>query len=312
MLTIPDEVRLGTSSWVYEGWQGLVYKKIYPKSRFAKDCLAEYAAYEYQGLRIFRTVGIDHTFYRPPTSTLLAHYAFQLPEGFRVCSKVWEEITIPAYARLPRYGSKGGTANPRFLDASVCEELVLRPSVEGLGDHAGPFIFEFQRSGLALDEFLSKLDRFFSRLPSGPQYAVEIRNPALLSPRYHDLLSAHGISHVYNHWSTMPPLAAQHATLGHRFTAPFVVARLLTPLGMSHADALKRASPYTKLVEPLPRMRTETVALIRQVVAEQRSIYVLANNRAEGNAPLTVQALVELLRSTVALPPISVPPRQAR
>lgn len=312
MLTIPDEVRFGTSSWAYEGWQGLVYKRSYPKSRFAKDCLAEYAAYEYQGLRIFRTAGIDHTFYRPPTSTQLAHYAAQLPEGFRICSKVWEEVTIPIYARLPRYGSKGGAANPRFLDASVCEELVLRPSVEGLGEHAGPFIFEFQRSGLALDEFLSKLDRFFSRSPSGPQYAVEIRNPAVLTPRYHDLLSAHGVSHVYNHWSTMPPLAAQHATLGRRFTAPFVVVRLLTPRGMSYADALKRASPYTKLVEPLPHMRTETVVLIRQAVAEQRAIYVLANNRAEGNAPLTVQALVDLLRSTDALPPISAPRRQAR
>lgn len=203
MLTIPDEVRFGTSSWAYEGWHGLVYKRSYPKSRFAKDCLAEYAAYEYQGLRIFRTAGIDHTFYRPPTSAQLAHYASQLPEGFRICAKVWEEIT-------------------------------------------------------------------------------------------------------------MPSLAAQHATLGRRFTAPFVVVRLLTPLGMSYADALKRAAPYTKLVEPLPRMRTETVELIRQAAAERRSIYVLANNRAEGNAPLTVQALVDLLRSTDALPPISVPPRQAR
>ena len=234
----------------------------------------------------------------------MAHYASQLPEGFRICSKVWEEITIPVYARLPRYGSKGGTANPRFLDASVCEELALRPSVEGLGDHAGPFILEFQRSSLALDEFLSKLDRFFSRLPSSPQYAVEIRNPALLGPRYHDLLSAHGVSHVYNHWSTMPSLAAQHATLGRRFTAACVVVRLLTPLGISYADAVERASPYTKLVEPLPRMRTETAELIRQAAAERRSIYVLANNRAEGNAPLTVHALVDLL--------ISTPRRQAR
>lgn len=312
MLTIPEEVRLGTSSWAYEGWQGQVYKRRYPKSRFTKDSLAEYAAYEYQGLRIFRTAGIDHTFYRPPTSTQLAHYAAQLPEGFRICSKVWEEITIPVYARLPRYGSKGGTTNPRFLDASICDELVLRPSMEGLAEFTGPFIFEFQRSGLPPEEFLAKLDGFLPRLPSGPQYAVEIRNPALLGPRYHDLLSAHGVSHVYNHWSTMPPLAAQHATLAHRFTAAFVVVRLLTPLGMSYADALKRAAPYTKLVESLPRMRTETVELIRQAVGEQRSIYVLANNRAEGNAPLTVQALVDLLRSTDALPPTSALRRQAR
>jgi hypothetical protein len=37
--------RFGTSSWAYEGWQGLVYHRTYPKSRFSQDTLAEYAAY---------------------------------------------------------------------------------------------------------------------------------------------------------------------------------------------------------------------------------------------------------------------------
>jgi hypothetical protein len=41
-----------------------VYKK-HPKSRFKRDCLAEYATYEFQGERLFRTVGADHTFYGP-------------------------------------------------------------------------------------------------------------------------------------------------------------------------------------------------------------------------------------------------------
>ena len=56
-------IRFGTSTWTYEGWKGQVYKKSYPKSRFKQDSLAEYAAYEYKGERLFRTVGIDHTFY---------------------------------------------------------------------------------------------------------------------------------------------------------------------------------------------------------------------------------------------------------
>ncbi|MGH7168304.1 MAG: DUF72 domain-containing protein, partial [Nitrospiraceae bacterium] len=86
----------------------MVYRRPYPKSRFAKDSLAEYAAYEYRGSRLFRTVGLDHTFYRPPTSGQLAQYAAQLPPGFRVCSKVWEEMTIPVYARHARYGAKAG------------------------------------------------------------------------------------------------------------------------------------------------------------------------------------------------------------
>ncbi|WP_447985453.1 hypothetical protein [Nitrospira sp. Nam74] len=30
---------------------------------------------------------------------LLSHYAKQLPDGFEMCSKVWEEITIPRFAK---------------------------------------------------------------------------------------------------------------------------------------------------------------------------------------------------------------------
>ena len=36
------------------------------------------------------------------------------------------------------------------------------------------------------------------------------------------------------------PLAAQHAALGRRFSAPFTLLRLLTPQGTAHADAVKR------------------------------------------------------------------------
>ncbi|MEK6618911.1 MAG: hypothetical protein AABY90_09465, partial [Nitrospirota bacterium] len=60
--------------------------------------------------------------------------------------------------------------------------------------------------------------------------------------------------------------------------------------------------PYNRLVQPLPQMRTDTLALIRQAVDERRAIYVLVNNRAEGNAPLTIQALVDALRVPTPTP----------
>ncbi|MBM2846186.1 MAG: uncharacterized protein HW407_1498 [Bacteroidetes bacterium] len=93
----------------------------------------------------------------------------------------------------------------------------------------------------------------------------------------------------------MPPLAEQHTRM-QGFTAIFTVLRLLTPLKMSCEAAKRRAEPYTKVVEELPQMRRETVQLVRQAVSEGRHAYVLVNNRCEGNAPLTVQALAEMLR----------------
>ena len=43
-------------------------------------------------------------------------------------------------------------------------------------------------------------------------------------------------------------------------------------------------------------MRRVTVQLARQAVSQGRQAYVLVNNRSEGNAPLTVQGLAEVLR----------------
>jgi len=45
----------------------------------------------------------------------------------------------------------------------------------------------------------------------------------------------------------------------------------------------------------LPEMRRDTVDLVKKAMAENRQAYVLVNNRSEGNAPLTVRALVELV-----------------
>jgi uncharacterized protein YecE (DUF72 family) len=160
MPTDLSHVRFGTSSWAYEGWQGLVYQRTYPKNRFSQDALAEYAIYRKDGIPMFRTVGIDHSFYRPASAVQLARYASQVPDDFRFCSKVWEDITIPVYANLPRYGARAGKANPRFLDAGAFRDMVWAPAQEGLGSKLGPFIFEFQRWGWEPADFLQALTDF--------------------------------------------------------------------------------------------------------------------------------------------------------
>ncbi|MEP6474001.1 MAG: DUF72 domain-containing protein, partial [Gemmatimonadota bacterium] len=86
---IPPGIRFGTSSWTYPGWQGLVYQQKYPKTGAAARMLEEYARYP-----LFRTVGIDSSFYSPPTSKTLAEYSAHLPAGFPCVSKVWDRITV--------------------------------------------------------------------------------------------------------------------------------------------------------------------------------------------------------------------------
>ena len=96
-----------------------------------------------------------------------------MPEDFEMCFKVWEKLTIPVYAKQPRYGVKAGQTNARFLDAQVFKDFVLAPYREAkFGPHTGPFIFEFQRHCMSTEEFCSPLDGFFGELPKDFRYAV--------------------------------------------------------------------------------------------------------------------------------------------
>lgn len=290
-----DLIRFGTSTWTYEGWQGQIYKRTYAKTSFARECLVEFCQYQYNGQPLFRTVGNDATFYRPPTANQLKRYLSQIPEYFEMCFKVWEELTIPKYANQPRYGIRAGQENPNFLNAKAFIQHVLQPYRDAnFQKHTGPFLFEFQRHGMLTRDFVDKLDAFFSQLPRDFPYAVEIRNPAVLGTAYREMLQHHGVAHVYNHWSSMPELAEQHRRM-ETFTAPFTVLRLLTPLKMTYEAAKKRAEPYDKIVGELPEMREQTVELVKKAMGQKVRAYVLVNNRSEGNAPLTIQAITNRL-----------------
>lgn len=134
-------------------------------------------------------MGNDSTFYRPLSSNQLIRYLTQIPEDFEICFKVWEELTIPTYAKHARYAVRAGQPNPNFLNTEAFNNLVLQPYRDALfGPHTGPFLFEFQRHGMSAEEFPGRLDLFFSRLPTDFTFAVEIRNADLLGKRYHDML----------------------------------------------------------------------------------------------------------------------------
>jgi hypothetical protein len=160
--------------------------------------------------------------------------------------KVWDAVTVPVYANQPQYGAKAGQPNPHFLDPHLFLTDVLPPHQAVFQSHTGALLFEFQNYGLEPDEFLPKLDHFLGHLPTMFRYAVEVRNPRVLGERYWSILHAHGVSHVYSHSTYLPSLLRQHERLRRRFSAPFIVVRLL-PLGLSYAKAVERAQPYVRL-----------------------------------------------------------------
>lgn len=288
---LPDLVRFGTSTWTYPGWTGLVYHRSYPERGAAARMLKEYAEFP-----LFRTVGIDSTFYRPPTPKTLQAYAAALPPGFPCVSKVWDQITVHTHAGH-RDQARAGEPNPFFLDADLFLREMYEPYQAWFADHAGPFVFEFQtiarREGMTAQEFADRLDRFFARLPAEGRYAVEVRNEEFLAPPYFAVLREHGVAHAFNSWSRMPPIGAQ-LDLPGAVTSTFIVARALLRPGRTYQEAVDAFSPYDRIREPNPALRTDILRLMREAVNLRIPAYVVVNNRAEGNAPMTIAEIARL------------------
>lgn len=298
---LPPNVLLGTSSWNYEGWKGIVYHAEYKSEKsFRENSLAEYAKHP-----LFRTVGIDSSFYSPLRDTTLERYASQVPTKFRWVAKVWEEITVPHYGKHPRYGAKAGRANPHFLHADLFIDRVLTPlDIDGIREHVGPLVFQFQalphvetQEPLA---FIEKLSLFLSQLPPDFQYAFEIRNVEILQrPEYIKTLNEFGATHCFNHWTNMPPLIDQMKLVAQAggLTSAFYVARLLTPQHVSYEDAVKLHAPYKEIRTPNEQVRADAARLALRAIERQVPAFIIVNNRLEGHAPGTILEIAKIIRS---------------
>jgi len=283
-------IRFGTSTWAYPGWVGIVYSKIHKNST---DYLREYV----QDPR-FQTVGADFTFYSPPAAAMLRSWLEFLPPGFPMVFKVWDELTVDRFEKVDQAQSPKriqGAVNSNYLSVSLFEDAFLAPFIEsGFKDHTGAFLFEFRSSTARNPEkFLALLEAFLLGLPKGFPYAVEIREPKLLGERYTSVLRATRTVHVINHWDRMPSIAGQMKQ--DVFTGDRVISRILTPLRMPYAVAKKKFAPYNRL-DPeniLHEMRRDVFQLCQESVNRRLPGYILVNNRSEGCAPMTIQALEE-------------------
>lgn len=289
---IPQSVRFGTSTWNYPGWRGLVYHEDYGSKGTAAKMLREYAAFP-----LFGTVGIDSSYYGPPTEAVLRSYAEHLPPGFPCISKVWSQITVHTFTKA-QDPNRAGARNPDFLNPDLFIEEIYQPYQRHFAANTGPFVFEFQTiarySGIDADGFATRLDEFFSALPRDGQYAVEVRNDDFLTPMYFAVLREHGVAHVFNSWTRMPPIGHQ-LDLPGAISGPFILARALLRPGRTYDEAVDVFAPYDRIREPNPKLRRDLVRLVDTAVKARLPAYLLVNNRTEGSAPLTIAAVAELL-----------------
>src|SRR5580704_10220310 len=156
------QLSVGTSGYSYKEWKG----SFYPEKLPDREMLSFYAGQ-------FKTVEINHSFYRMPTENLLLQWAKTVPEGFKFALKANQKIT-----HIKRLRDCGDVLK-RFLEvASVLID----------GDHLGPILvqlpptFKFDRP--LLEDFLALRPPAFS-------FAFEVRHPSWYTDDTYAVLRLH-------------------------------------------------------------------------------------------------------------------------
>ena len=285
---LPANIYLGTSSWSFPGWKDLVYDRGVSKTHLAKHGLLAYAQHP-----LLRAVGIDRTFYAPIAAAEFAAYAEVVPESFRFLVKAPAACTTP-HRRATRRRPSG--PNELFLNAGYAAEQIVAPFVEGLGPKGGPLVFQFPPLGTRLTReparFAVMLGEFLAALPRGPLYAVELRDRELFGPEYLAALDAAGARHCLNVHPRAPAASEQRRMLESRSDGA-LVARWMLGSGRGYEEAMRRYEPFSRLVDE-DRPNRETLAeTCLEHALRGRDVVLVANNKAEGSAPLTVFRLAE-------------------
>jgi hypothetical protein len=100
---------------------------------------------------------------------------------------------------------------------------------------------------------------------------------------------------VFNSWADMPPVSEQLTLAGSLTNPEFAGARFLLKPGRKYQEAVDLFSPYDQIKEPYPEARSAAAALIERALVKKaiKKLFLYVNNRLEGNALLTIRAMLD-------------------
>jgi uncharacterized protein YecE (DUF72 family) len=297
-LAVPKQfrglLRLGTCSWKYDSWKGLVY--VSGKTYRPDDYLADYAG-------TFDAVEIDQWFWslfpgglRLPDPAVAGLYAKSVPDDFVFTVKAPNSLTLNHfYAKQPPgHAAFAGKPNPHFLDHdTLCRFL---EALSPLRSKLGPIMFQFEylnKQKMASKEaFFERFGAFIGKAPKGYDYAVEIRNPSWYSAAFFDFLKARGLGFVYLDGYYMPPIGQIFEKFRPE-TASFQVIRL------HGGDRLEiegeTGEVWNRVVAPKPGGLAAAAKIVRANAKKRVLTYLNLNNHYEGSAPLSARRFLDVL-----------------
>ena len=294
---LPASVRLGTSSWNFPGWQGLVWDARYTDKMLSQKGISAYARHP-----LFRAVSLDRAFYQPLTTDQYRAYAEAVPADFRYVVKAPAQVTD---SLIRGTGGKGRAINPDFLSPDKASSLCAEPAAAGLGTRLGALVFQFSplvRDAIArIDATIDRLHALLTAVARVREHvpdavlAVEVRDREWLGPRFIAALADAGATYCLGLHPRLPPIDEQLPILRRLWPGPFVCRWNLNMKHGVHGYERARAdyAPFDRLVDADTTTREQIARVAAGTAQAGQPVFVTINNKAEGSAPCSVHALAE-------------------
>jgi len=265
------ELRIGTSAFTAEGWEG----SFYPKGMKPADYLSFYATK-------FDTVELDNTFYRTPSLSTVQGWNAKTPSGFIFTAKVPQVIT-----------------HEKVLVDCQDDLHDFLNAMDALGDKLGPLLFQFgyfnQKAFKTQADFLAVLKPFLKKLPVGYKFALEIRNKNWMNAEFADVLGERSVALTLIDQSWVP----RPWELKEKFdlvTADFAYVRWLG----DRKGIEEQTKTWDKTIIDRKSDLKNWVDVFKTLVSNKKvlKLFAFANNHYAGHGPATVKLFLDLWTKT--------------
>jgi len=265
-------LHIGTCSWNYDSWVGLVYDQ--PEAR-SVDYLAAYA-------KRYRMVEVDSWFYKIPTIREVEEYAVAVDPGFSFVVKAPQDITLT-------HKRGGMEPNPAFLSVELFGHFLER--LAPIKGQVGAIILEFEylnrQKMPGQKAFIDALRAFLDRVPRDIPIALEPRNGPYLDEAWFSFLAEAKVSHVFSEKLYMPPIVDLYSRYSGLLN-DLVIIRLLGGDRKKIEEASR--GRWDRIIDPKPEL-PHIAAMVSDLVASGREVRIDVNNHYEGSAPESIERL---------------------
>lgn len=278
-----DLLKIGTCSWNYDSWVGLVYSK---KQNTAAEYLKEY-------IQKFDIAEIDSWFYKIPEKSEVFAYMENSGKDYPFTCKIPEKITLTHKRNWGR--NKALEANEDFLSGDVFDKFLKR--IEPMLGQIEVLMMEFEYLNKdkmsSQNEFIDRVGEFVRKNGKGLPIGIECRNSNYLNERYFDFIEKENLIHVFSEKQYLPHVYDVFEEYRKHIKGTTVI-RLLG--GDRKEIEEKTSNEWNKIVDE-KNYKDKICRMTKDIKMDGNKVIISVNNHFEGSAPITIESLRLLLKS---------------